>query len=323
MKTARRLAAAPALASSGASPRPITLRAVPRPAKPLAAHAHGPARPAEPPKPRTKTRPPAHRPAPLALVGRPRPAPAAPVAPIRFTLRDRETALKQYSPLVKYVVDRIASTLPKSIERDDLVNTAVIGLIDALEKYDPSRGTKFETYAVWRIKGAVLDELRSLDWASRTMRRKARDLGRVCRQLDQKHGRAATDSEIAEEMQMTSNDFSRLVDEIRGTVLLSLDQSVALDDDHELSGLSDVVMDPDAPDALEGLEEVETKHLLLEAINRLSEQERLVVALYYYEEMTLKEIGETLMISESRVSQIHTKAMTRLRSRMRTLGVGI
>lgn len=319
MKSARRLAAAPALSPRSAPARSTPVRSaparsgmprlVPRPQKPH------PRR--EPPRPLAK------RPVPLALVGRPRPAPATPVAPIRGMLRNRETALKQYAPLVKYVVDRIAATLPKSIERDDLVNTAVIGLIDALEKYDPSRGTKFETYAVWRIKGAVLDELRSLDWASRTTRRKARDLGRVCRQLDQKFGRAATDAEIAREMQMSSSDFSRLVDEIRGTVLLSLDQSVALDDDHELSGLSDVVMDPEAPDALEGLEEVETKQLLLEAINRLSEQERLVVALYYYEEMTLKEIGETLMISESRVSQIHTKAMTRLRGRMCALGVGI
>jgi RNA polymerase sigma factor for flagellar operon FliA len=236
--------------------------------------------------------------------------------------KTREEALKKYAPLVKYVVDRIAATLPRSVERDDLVNTAVIGLIDALEKYDPGRGTKFETYAVWRIKGAVLDELRSLDWASRTMRRKARDLGRVCRQLDQKFGRAATNDEIAQEMQISSSEFSRLVDEIRGTSLLSLDQSVALDDDHELAGLSEVVMDPDAPDALEGIEVAEMKTLLLDTVNGLSEQERLVVALYYYEEMTLKEIGETLMISESRVSQIHTKAMIRLRGRMRVLGAG-
>jgi RNA polymerase sigma factor for flagellar operon FliA len=230
--------------------------------------------------------------------------------------RQREESLRRYAPLVKYVVDRIATSLPKSIEKDDLVNTAIIGLFDALEKYDPDRGTKFETYAIWRIKGAVLDELRSLDWVSRTTRRKAKHLERVCCMLDQKLGRAAKETEIAKEMGLTLHELLRLIEEVRGSVVLSLDQAVPVDEDHDLTGLADMIEDDDSPNALAKIEEDENKKLLLQAINNLSEQERLVVALYYYEEMTLKEIGETLMISESRVSQIHTKAILRLRGRM-------
>lgn len=236
--------------------------------------------------------------------------------------REREESLRRYAPLVKYVVDRIASGLPKSIEKEDLLNTAIIGLFDALEKFDPSRGTKFETYAIWRIKGAVLDELRSMDWVSRTTRRKARNLEKIMNQLDQKYGRAASEVEIAKAMQISLHELLRLIEEVRGTVVLSLDQAVTVDDDHDLAGLADVIEDEITPDALSLIEDDENKHLLLGSINNLTEQERLVVALYYYEEMTLKEIGETLHISESRVSQIHTKAILRMRSRMRKIWNG-
>jgi len=230
--------------------------------------------------------------------------------------RDKNATLKRYYPLVKYVVDKIAAGLPKSIERDDLINTAMIGLYDALEKYDESRGTKFETYAIWRIKGAVLDELRSMDWASRTTRRKARLIEQTCQRLDQKLGRAATEQEMANEMDIPLSDYLRLVEEVRGTVLLSLDQAMQVDDDHDLAGLADVIEDKSAVNMLEELEDSEARDTLLELINALSEQERLVVALYYYEEMTLKEIGLALQISESRVSQIHTKAIMRLKGRL-------
>lgn len=236
-------------------------------------------------------------------------------------MRDKDAALKRYYPLVKYVVDKIATGLPKSIERDDLINTAMIGLFDALEKYDESRGTKFETYAIWRIKGAVLDELRSMDWASRTTRRKARMIEQACQRLDQKLGRAATEQEMADELKISLHEFLRLLEEVRGTVLLSLDQAMQVDDDHDLAGLADVIEDKSALNMLEELEDAEYRDKLLELINHLSEQERLVVALYYYEEMTLKEIGMALRISESRVSQIHTKAILRLKGRLhRALG---
>jgi RNA polymerase sigma factor for flagellar operon FliA len=230
--------------------------------------------------------------------------------------RAKAEALRKYAPLVKYVVDKVASTLPKSIDKEDLLHTAIIGLYDALEKFDAERGTKFETYAVWRIKGAVLDELRSLDWASRSTRRRAREFERVSQRLEQRLGRAASEQEIAAELKLPLAEYNRLIEEVRGATLLSLDQTVSLDDEHDLTGLAEAIEDPLAEDALAGIEERESKNLLLGAINALQEQERLVLALYYYEEMTLKEIGETLSISESRVSQIHTKAITRLRSRV-------
>lgn len=242
----------------------------------------------------------------------------APVEVVSVTAlyhKDKDASLRRYYPLVKYVVDKIASGLPKSIEREDLINTAMIGLFDALEKYDESRGTKFETYAIWRIKGAVLDELRSLDWASRTTRRKARMIEQACQVLDQKLGRAATEQEMADHLNISLTEFLRLLEEVRGTVLLSLDQSMQVDDDHDLAGLADVIEDKNSIDSLEELESSESRDLLLDLVNGLSEQERLVVALYYYEEMTLKEIGQALQISESRVSQIHTKAILRLKGR--------
>jgi len=230
--------------------------------------------------------------------------------------RQKEVALSKYAPLVKYVVDRLALHLPKSVERDDLISAAVIGLFDALEKYDATKGTKFETYAIWRIRGAILDELRSLDWASRSIRRKARNVEEVARDLGQKLGRAATEEEVAEALNLSPVELSRLMDEVHGTALLSLSKSVSSDEEQDFIQLEDIVDDPSHRDALELLETEEAREVLLETIDNLPEQQRLVVALYYYEEMTLKEIGEALHISESRVSQIHTRAVKTLRARL-------
>ncbi len=230
--------------------------------------------------------------------------------------RQKEVALSKYAPLVKYVVDRLALHLPKSVERDDLISAAVIGLFDALEKYDASKGTKFETYAIWRIRGAILDELRSLDWASRSIRRKARNVEEVARELGQKLGRAATEEEVADALNLSPVELSRLLDEVHGTALLSLSKSVSSDEEQDFIQLEDIVDDPSHRDALDLLESDEAREVLLETIDNLPEQQRLVVALYYYEEMTLKEIGEALHISESRVSQIHTRAVKTLRARL-------
>jgi RNA polymerase sigma factor for flagellar operon FliA len=230
--------------------------------------------------------------------------------------RQKEVALSKYAPLVKYVVDRLALHLPKSVERDDLISAAIIGLFDALEKYDASKGTKFETYAIWRIRGAILDELRSLDWASRSIRRKARNVEEVARELGQKLGRAATEEEVADALNLSPVELSRLMDEVHGTALLSLSKSVSSDEDQDFIQLEDIVDDPSHKDALEVIESDEAREVLLETIDGLPEQQRLVVALYYYEEMTLKEIGEALHISESRVSQIHTRAVKTLKGRL-------
>lgn len=230
--------------------------------------------------------------------------------------RQKEVALSKYAPLVKYVVDRLALHLPKSVERDDLTSAAIIGLFDALEKFDASKGTKFETYAIWRIRGAILDELRSLDWASRSIRRKARTVEEAARELGQKLGRAATEEEVAEALNLSPVELSRLMDEVHGTALLSLSKAVSTEDDQDYIQLEDIVDDPAQTDALEVIESEQAREVLLDTIDGLPEQQRLVVALYYYEEMTLKEIGEALHISESRVSQIHTRAVKTLKARL-------
>jgi RNA polymerase sigma factor for flagellar operon FliA len=227
----------------------------------------------------------------------------------------REECLKRYLPLVRYVVERVASGLPHYVDHEDLHSAGVLGLLHAYDKFDARKGTKFETYAVWRIKGAVLDQLRSLDWASRSTRRMGREAEACARALDQKLGRAATDREVARAMGLPVADYHRLMDRIRGSVLLSLDETRENEEGDTL-GLAEILEDPSAPDILSRLEEEERKSLLRGTLNRLPEQERLVVALYYYEQMTLREIGEALGISESRVSQVHTRAVERLRGRV-------
>ena len=177
--------------------------------------------------------------------------------------RQKEVALSKYAPLVKYVVDRMALHLPKSVERDDLTSAAIIGLFDALEKYDAGKGTKFETYAIWRIRGAILDELRSLDWASRSIRRKARTVEEAARDLGQKLGRAATEEEVADALNLSPVELSRLMDEVHGTALLSLSKAVTGDEDQDFIQLEDIVDDPSQTDALELLENEESKEVLM------------------------------------------------------------
>jgi RNA polymerase sigma factor FliA len=250
-----------------------------------------------------------------ATARRASPAPAGPKLTLVPGTASREECLKRYLPLVRYVVERVASGLPHYVDHEDLHSAGVLGLLNAYDKFDTKKGTKFETYAVWRIKGAVLDQLRSLDWASRSTRRMGREADACARALDQKLGRSATDREVARAMGLAVQDYHRLMDRIRGSVLLSLDETRENEEGDTL-GLAEILEDPAAPDALAGLEEEETKHLLRATLNRLPEQERLVVALYYYEQMTLREIGEAMGISESRVSQVHTRAVERLRGRV-------
>jgi len=230
-------------------------------------------------------------------------------------LHSRDDLLRRFAPLVRHVVERVATTLPRTVDHEDLYSAGVLGLLDAHAKFDVRKGVKFETYAVWRIRGAVLDQLRALDWVSRSMRRKARNLDGVTRKLDQKLGRAASEVELAREMNLSRDEFYRLLDQVRGAVLVSLDENRS-GEDQEPTTLADHLADPSAVNLEERLEEEERKVVLLRTLDRLPEQERLVVALYYYEHLTLKEIGRALGISESRVSQVHTRAMSRLRLRL-------
>jgi len=250
-----------------------------------------------------------------SLVGARRQAALRLVSAPEPTTYTKEGLLRRFAPLVRHVVERVAATLPRNVDHEDLYSAGVLGLLDAHAKFDLRKGVKFETYAVWRIKGAVLDQLRALDWVSRSMRRKARTLDGVTRRLDQKLGRAASEDEVARELKMNRGEFYRLLDHVRGAVLVSLDE-VRSNEDQESATLADHLPDPHATDLDARLEQEQTRLVLLRTLDMLPEQERLVVALYYYERLTLKEIGRTLGISESRVSQVHTRAMARLRLRL-------
>src|SRR5881409_289556 len=240
------------------------------------------------------------------------PRPTLAAVPRTYT---KDELLSRFAPLVRHVVERVAATLPKNVDHEDLYSAGVLGLLDAHAKFDTRKGVKFETYAVWRIKGAVLDQLRALDWASRSMRRKARNLDGVTRKLDQKLGRAASEEEVAREMKMSRGEFYRLLDHVRGAVLVSLDESRS-GEDQEPSTLAEHLPDPTALDVESRLEQEQARLVILRTLDQLPEQERLVVALYYYEHLTLNEIGRALGISESRVSQVHSRAMSRMRLRL-------
>lgn len=229
----------------------------------------------------------------------------------------REALIEEYAPLVKYVAGRVITGFPSNVEFDDLVSYGIFGLIDAIDKFDPARGIKFETYAISRIKGAILDGLRSNDWAPRSVRQKAKQLEKVCAELENKLGRYATDQEIADALQISLDEFHRLLNEVSCTTLYSLDEhwlSRTVDD--ESVRVLDLIENVESADPEKQIEIMELKSELAKAIDALTDRERMVITLYYYEGLTLKEIGEIMSISESRVSQIHTKAVFRLQGRL-------
>jgi len=230
----------------------------------------------------------------------------------------RERLILHYSPLVKFVAGRVAAGLPQSIEQSDLVSYGIFGLIDAIDKFDPSRGFKFETYAISRIKGAIIDELRSIDWVPRSVRAKARAVERAYSKLENELRRTPEDKEVAAELGMTEAELDAVLSQVSFTGLVALDELLSAGGSGD-RGSSSTVMDtiPDrAHDPVEAFEVDEMKHLLADAINRMPDRERLVLTLYYYESLTLAEIGGVLGVTESRVCQIHTKAILQLRGRL-------
>ncbi len=228
--------------------------------------------------------------------------------------RIKDTLIMKYASFVKYVAGRIAINLPANVEFDDLVSYGILGLIDAIDKYDPERKVKFKTYAKTRIRGAIFDELRVLDWTPRSIRQKARKLEKAYAKLEGKLGRCATDEEIAEYLKIDISDLHKLFDETKKSLLLSLDEIFY--DDEEGSSRFDFVENQKSDNPQLKIEESEMRSILADAINQLSERERLVITLYYYEDLTSKEIGKILGVSDSRVSQLHTKAVLRLRGRL-------
>jgi RNA polymerase sigma factor for flagellar operon FliA len=220
-----------------------------------------------------------------------------------------------YSPLVKYVAGRMASGLPAHVEEADLISYGLLGLISAVERFEPEREIKFETFAVTRIKGAIIDELRSLDWVPRSVRAKAREIERTNAKLEHQLQRAPTDKEMADALQTSVEDFQATLTQIANSSIVALDELWTLSDaSGDQVSLLDTIEDPRAADPSRELDTSEMRDRLADAVARLPEREKLVVALYYYENLTLREIGEVLGVTESRVSQLHTKAVLRLKS---------
>lgn len=231
--------------------------------------------------------------------------------------RIKDTLIMKYASFVKYVAGRIAVNLPSNVEFDDLVSYGILGLIDAIDKYDPERKVKFKTYAKTRIRGAIFDELRVLDWTPRSIRQKARKLEKAYAKLEGKLGRDATDEEIADFLKVDISELHKLFDETKKSLLLSLDEIFY--DDEEGSSRFDFVENQKSDNPQLKIEEAEAKKILAEAISKLSDRERMVITLYYYEDLTSKEIGKILGVSDSRISQLHTKAILRLRGRLSRL----
>jgi RNA polymerase sigma factor FliA len=230
-------------------------------------------------------------------------------------LRDR--LILTYAPLVKYVAGRLGSGLPAHVEDDDLVSYGLLGLIGAIERFDPDRDIKFETYAIARIKGAIIDELRSMDWVPRSVRARARDIERAIADLERKLMRAPNDDEIASKLGVSEEEFQDSLLEISRSSIAALDELwIGPSGTGDTVSLIDTIEDPQAPQPQQAIAQTELREALSESIARLPEREKLVVTLYYYEELTLREIGEVLGVTESRVSQLHTKAILRLKARL-------
>ena len=230
----------------------------------------------------------------------------------------KEKIVLQHTSLIRYIVNRIAIRLPSHIDLDDLHNTGVIGLMDAIDKYDPNKNCKFKTYAEFRIKGAILDQLRSLDWVPRSIRQKSRRLEQAYTEVEQRLGRSATEHEVAGTLGIELDEFHFLLNQVRGISMINLDElRSGADSDQPMHG--DIFEDVKAENPFTSLKSREMRQAVAECIGILPEKERLVISLYYYEDLNMKEIGNVLGITESRVCQIHTKAVARLRSKLRTL----
>lgn len=229
----------------------------------------------------------------------------------------REQLILNYSPLVKYVAGRLSSNLPQNVETSDLISYGVFGLIDAIEKFNPERGIKFETYAIARIKGAIIDELRAMDWVPRSVRARAREIEGAFITLENRLKRLPSDDEVAEHMSITKKEYHDILTKLSYTSVVSFEEiwSGGSDRDEKNSPVA-TIKDETAEDPVQVFESAELKEILAKAIERLPDREKVVIALYYYEGLTLKEIGAVLGVTESRVSQLHTKAVLRLRARL-------
>ena len=235
--------------------------------------------------------------------------------PRKITPAEKDKLIMEYAPLIKFIAQKIAVRLPSNIELDDLISSGVIGLMDAIEKYDPTRDNKFKTYAEFRIRGSILDELRAQDWVPRSVRDKAKLLDRTMVELEAEHGRSATDEEAAARLNMTMDEFYDLVNQVRPVSVLSIDDAATFSNVDKKSILN-ILEATKFNNPFNQLNLKSVKDIVTRAIEELPERQRLVLSLYYYEDLNLKEIGKVLRVTESRVSQLHAQAISRLRAKL-------
>jgi RNA polymerase sigma factor FliA len=235
----------------------------------------------------------------------------------KLSAAERDQLIIQYAPWVKFIALRMVAKLPSHIQAEDLISAGIIGLIDALDKFNPAREVQFKTYAQIRIQGAMKDELRSLDWASRSMRQKVKRLEQAYATLEQQLGRPPSSEEVASSMGIEIDDFEALLDDVKGTSLVSLEELGQGPASEDKSALLEALLSREDQDPIELLNLHDLKKALTEAIAELPEKERLVLSLYYFEELTMKEVGKVLNLTESRISQLHTQAVLRLRGKLK------
>ena len=229
------------------------------------------------------------------------------------SIKAKKELIEHYLPFVKYTVSRILPGLPAHVHPDDLISAGISGLMEAVEHYDIQTKTKFESFSNFRIHGSIIDELRAMDWVPRSIRNKARKLQTAYSALERKLGRPATDNEVADFLNIPIDEFEQLINETKAVTIISLSTPVKRGDN---TNFSEIIADTNDELPADMMQKKDRKRLIVEAINNLPKQERAVLTLYYYEEMTFKEIGEVLGVSESRISQIHSKAIFRLRGRL-------
>lgn len=235
--------------------------------------------------------------------------------PSKLTPQQKDKLIMEYAPLIKFIAQKIAIRLPSNIELDDLISAGVIGLMDAIDKYDPTRDNKFKTYAEFRIRGSILDELRAQDWVPRSVRDKAKMLDRTMVKLESELGRSATDEEVCERLGITIDEFHDLVNQVRPVSLLSIDDAATFSNVDKKSILN-ILEGTKLNNPHTQLDLKAVKEIVTQSIEELPERQRLVLSLYYYEDLNLKEIGKILRVTESRVSQLHAQAIARLRAKL-------
>jgi len=240
----------------------------------------------------------------------------------KLSVAERDQLIIGYAPWVKFIALRMAAKLPAHVQAEDLISAGIIGLIDALDKFNPDREVQFKTYAQIRIQGAMKDELRALDWASRSMRQKVKRMEHAYATLEQELGRPPASEEVANSLGVEIDEFEEMLDDVKGTSLVSLEELGQGPASEDKTGLMEALLTREDQDPLERLNLQDLKEALTQAIVELPEKERLVLSLYYFEELTMKEVGKVLNLTESRISQLHTQTVMRLRGKLNAFLVG-